>query len=313
MLINVVSCLLILLKITAPLVQPLLTDCVDKPPMEAAFLFMGKEKICGIYKITSPTKRVYIGQSININHRFYLYRNLRCNKQPKLYRSLKRHSPDKHKFEILHLCERIDLDKLEEYYISLFNSTHQKHGMNVRTGGHYSKMTPMLRQKLSRIKSTLFKNNKSLYERTVKQINSVEKSGRNNPIYGTGRSFMKFDKNLNLVSEYKSLFDLLQDNYIGKIYVYRCCARLPRYKTAKGFIWRFKDDSTVIDGKLVENIVVVKRERTSKFKGVRFLKKDKVWMASVWSPEKKKFIYLGRFKKETDANLRVIEYKNMAA
>lgn len=40
MLINVVTCLIILSKITAPLVQPLLTDCVDKPPMEAAFLFM---------------------------------------------------------------------------------------------------------------------------------------------------------------------------------------------------------------------------------------------------------------------------------
>lgn len=40
MLINVVICLLFFLKITAPLVQPLLTDCVDKPPVRAAFLFM---------------------------------------------------------------------------------------------------------------------------------------------------------------------------------------------------------------------------------------------------------------------------------
>lgn len=37
MLINVVLCLLFSFKITAPLVQPLLTDFVDKPPMEAAF------------------------------------------------------------------------------------------------------------------------------------------------------------------------------------------------------------------------------------------------------------------------------------
>ena len=40
MLINVVLCLLFSFKITAPLVQPLLTDFVDKPPMEAAFYFM---------------------------------------------------------------------------------------------------------------------------------------------------------------------------------------------------------------------------------------------------------------------------------
>lgn len=43
-LINVVLCLIISLKITAPLVQPLLTDCVDKPPMEAAFLFMENQE-----------------------------------------------------------------------------------------------------------------------------------------------------------------------------------------------------------------------------------------------------------------------------
>jgi len=46
MLINVVLCLLFAFKITAPLVQPLLTDCVDKPPMEAAFLFMAVSKTC---------------------------------------------------------------------------------------------------------------------------------------------------------------------------------------------------------------------------------------------------------------------------
>lgn len=40
MLINVVTCLLFTFKIPAPLVQPILTDCVDKPPMRAAFCFM---------------------------------------------------------------------------------------------------------------------------------------------------------------------------------------------------------------------------------------------------------------------------------
>lgn len=40
MLINVVTCLIILFKITAPLVQPALTGYVDKPPVEAALYFM---------------------------------------------------------------------------------------------------------------------------------------------------------------------------------------------------------------------------------------------------------------------------------
>jgi len=33
------------------------------------------EEIVGIYKITSPTKKVYIGQSTNINFRWITYHN----------------------------------------------------------------------------------------------------------------------------------------------------------------------------------------------------------------------------------------------
>ena len=43
----------------------------------------------GIYKITSLTGKVYIGQSTNLEKRKDDYVKLRCNKQPKLYNSLK--------------------------------------------------------------------------------------------------------------------------------------------------------------------------------------------------------------------------------
>lgn len=45
------------------------------------------EKITGIYKITSPSGRIYIGSSKNIRRRFYSYKNLHCKDQPKLYNS----------------------------------------------------------------------------------------------------------------------------------------------------------------------------------------------------------------------------------
>ena len=40
--------------------------------------------ICGIYKITSPSGKIYIGQSINIKSRWKYYEKLRCNKQFKI-------------------------------------------------------------------------------------------------------------------------------------------------------------------------------------------------------------------------------------
>ncbi len=63
------------------------------------------KKICGIYKITSPSKRVYIGQSLNILLRFSYYKRMSCVKQTKLYRSLKKHGVEKHSFDIVHVCE----------------------------------------------------------------------------------------------------------------------------------------------------------------------------------------------------------------
>jgi hypothetical protein len=33
-------------------------------------------EICGIYKITSPSKKVYIGQSVDIYERWQKYQNL---------------------------------------------------------------------------------------------------------------------------------------------------------------------------------------------------------------------------------------------
>lgn len=43
----------------------------------------------GIYKITNPKGKVYIGQSIDINERFKTYSYLKCKNQTKLYNSAK--------------------------------------------------------------------------------------------------------------------------------------------------------------------------------------------------------------------------------
>ena len=42
----------------------------------------------GIYKITSPTGRIYIGQSIDIEKRIIKYQNIKCKSQRLLYNSL---------------------------------------------------------------------------------------------------------------------------------------------------------------------------------------------------------------------------------
>lgn len=56
----------------------------------------------GIYKITSPSNNIYIGQSCNINRRFREYSYLKCKNQPALYSSFIKYGVSNHKFEIIH-------------------------------------------------------------------------------------------------------------------------------------------------------------------------------------------------------------------
>ena len=93
------------------------------------------EKICGIYKIASPSRKIYIGQSVNIKKRWNEYKRLDCKKQSLLYHSLQKHGVDKHSFEILCQCRPEELNNLEIYYIELYQSFNSEYGLNLIEGG----------------------------------------------------------------------------------------------------------------------------------------------------------------------------------
>jgi group I intron endonuclease len=75
----------------------------------------------GIYKITSPSGKVYIGQSINIKRRLRDYKNLRCKKQPKLLHSFLKYGYNQHIVEIILECEIHQLNENERLYQELFD------------------------------------------------------------------------------------------------------------------------------------------------------------------------------------------------
>lgn len=78
-------------------------------------------KICGIYKITNPKGRVYIGQSIDINRRFMEYKILNCKNQCRLYNSLTKHGWDNHIFEVIEECSVEKLNERERYWQDYYN------------------------------------------------------------------------------------------------------------------------------------------------------------------------------------------------
>lgn len=104
---------------------------LDKPFMHSGFFIMAK--ICGIYKITSPTGKVYIGQSIDIKKRWRDHSN--SITKTKLNSSFISHGFINHIFEIIHECERCDLDRWEIHYIGYFDTFNTRHGLNLNIGG----------------------------------------------------------------------------------------------------------------------------------------------------------------------------------
>jgi group I intron endonuclease len=78
----------------------------------------------GVYKITNPTGKIYIGQAIDIERRFNEYRRMQgCKTQVILYRSLIKYGVDTHTFEVVVECEKEQLNYWERYYQDLFDST----------------------------------------------------------------------------------------------------------------------------------------------------------------------------------------------
>ena len=89
----------------------------------------------GIYKIESPSGRIYVGQSSNIESRFkgYIRMDNSIKSQKKLYNSFIKYGVENHKFHIICECALNELEYSERYYIKIFDSVNK--GLNITGGG----------------------------------------------------------------------------------------------------------------------------------------------------------------------------------
>lgn len=93
----------------------------------------------GIYKISSPSGRVYVGQSVDLRARFAKYRLLHCDGQKRLYNSFIKYGVDQHSFEIIEYCSSSEMNIKERAYQDQYDVL-GKRGLNC-------KLTPTDRQK----------------------------------------------------------------------------------------------------------------------------------------------------------------------
>lgn len=109
----------------------------------------------GIYKVLSPSGKVYIGQSWDIKRRHWYYKKGYCDNQPYLSHSFKKYGFDSHAIEVIHElpvdCEQEVMDRYEQLYMDAYKDCGIQL-MNIRDAGNRGKIGEESRAKMSKAK-----------------------------------------------------------------------------------------------------------------------------------------------------------------
>jgi len=206
--------------------------------------------IIGIYKITSPTNKVYIGQATNIERRKQEYELLKVFQQPRIFNSIKKYGWEQHTFKMIEECNIDQLNERERYWQIYYNVLDLKKGLNCRltnTKDKNGELSQLTKNKISNSrkgmkftenhKSNISKSKKgSVYsEERNKKISQKLKGIKNN----NNKQIMQYDLEGNFIREWRSVSEaknIINNNKGDGIGA--CCRK--KQKSAYGYIWMFK-------------------------------------------------------------------------
>lgn len=214
----------------------------------------------GIYKITNPKGKIYIGQSVNIHQRKLNYKNFISNKNnigPKLYNSFKKYSWENHIFEIIEECTINQLDENEIYWGIKFDVLNEN-GLNLKLGEGRGICSEETKQKMSiahlgnkkRVGCKMNEHSKHLIgqknskpkpkgfmSKELKEKISKSNKGvsRNKGKKMNVKIILQYDLQGNFIKEWSSIKEA---NQIIKGDIHSCCKG--KQKTAGSFKWKYK-------------------------------------------------------------------------
>lgn len=133
----------------------------------------------GIYKVISPTNKIYIGQSKDVEYRLNRYKELNCKAQILLYRSFLKHGVENHSFEIVEKGNftREELNVLEKKYVKEFDSFRGNNinGLNLTTGGDCVEFDSSTIDKMSKTRIKLYNEGQTNSKIPIEDIYDIKK------------------------------------------------------------------------------------------------------------------------------------------
>jgi hypothetical protein len=196
--------------------------------------------IIGIYKITSPLNKIYIGQSIHIYLTWYRrYFLMHCKQQCKLYNSFQKYGVENHKFEIIEECTLEQLNEREIYWGLKYDVLGEK-GLNLRIGNGRGKSSEETKLKISTSNKGKPKPD-GFGERVTKHIMKGKKQSpetiRKSSL-ARMKPLLQYDINGNFIKEWSSLTEVSKHLNIDIGQLSNACSN-PKL-TAKKYKWRYK-------------------------------------------------------------------------
>ena len=231
-----------------------------------------------IYKLTSPSNKCYIGQTINlVERKRTLYSPNKYYSGHRLDNAIKKYGIENFQYEIIiQIVEsskeklREKLDELEKFYIEKYDS--YNNGYNMTLGGSGSNGCFQTEESKRKISEKAKGRKGSMLGRhlTEEQRNKISnfaktRTGEKNSFYGKTHSeetklkigkansipILQLDLNENIITEFPSAKDAARslgkpraDSEIIKVCKGYISPSGKRYITALGYKWKYKEGST---------------------------------------------------------------------
>jgi group I intron endonuclease len=217
----------------------------------------------GIYKITNPKGKIYIGCTNNLEKRIKNYQNGKITTQPLMFESWSKYGWDSHTFEILEYTE--NLIEREKYYIKLYDSFNN--GLNANKGGggietHTEETKQLISEKGRANKGKRANShrkgkklppymveanraNKGKRANSHREGKKISESHRQNLMgrrgaYDKGKAVLQFDIEGNLIQEHPTLKSASKAVGVGIGAIWNALNK-GGGATSASYIWKYKE------------------------------------------------------------------------
>lgn len=210
-------------------------------------------KIGRVYKITCiVTFKIYIGSTIQqVKYRWYRYKNLSCQDQPKIYNSLCKYGVENHIFEVIWEGNASEMLEQEHIFGKLYNVLNSKLGLNSslpKITDSYKTISEETREKLRIFMKKNSKKFRVNWKISDEGRNSISQHSKNREHTVEERkktsdknsvAILQYDKENNFIREWKSAREVY--NTLGWSYknIQSVCAG--KRKTANNYLWKYKN------------------------------------------------------------------------